>query len=55
VRFNKMSPNDPISSMVMSSVAVGALKDNPLYNTLLVLQRDLKDVECNELDKCVVN
>lgn len=40
-----------MSSMVMISVAVCALKDNPLHNTFVMLQRDLEDADYDELEK----
>lgn len=45
-----MSPKGP-----MSSVAVCALKDNPLYNTYVVLRRVLKEVDFDELEKRVMD
>lgn len=45
-----MPPSDRISTMVMSSVVAWALKDNPLYNTFIVLQGDMKDVDFDKLD-----
>lgn len=54
-RFNKMSPKITLSSMVVSSVALCALKDNPMLITFEVLQRDLKDADFDELEKRVVD
>lgn len=50
-----MSPNDRMSSMVMSSFVVCALKDNPLYNAFLVVSRDLTDVDFDEPEKRVMD
>mmetsp|Transcript_48742 Transcript_48742/g.93250 ORF Transcript_48742/g.93250 Transcript_48742/m.93250 type:complete len:99 (-) Transcript_48742:591-887(-) len=46
-----MSPEDPLGSMVMSSIVVCAIKENPLYNMFMVLQSDLKDVDFDELEQ----
>lgn len=45
-----MSPKGHMSSMVMSSDTVCVLNESPLRNTFVVLQRDIKDVDFNELE-----
>lgn len=50
-----MSHKGHMSVMAMSSVAVCALKNNPLYTTFVVLQRDLKHVNFDELEKRVMD
>lgn len=53
VRFNRMSPNNPVSAIVISSIAMCAIKDN-LYSTSMILQLD-KDVDLNELETRIMN
>lgn len=53
-RFNRMSPKDPMSSLVILLLALCELKDYTLYNALIVLQRDLKDADFDELEKRVM-
>lgn len=54
VRFNRMSPDKLMSTKVTSSIAACTIKDNPVYNIFLMLQRDLKDVDCHELEKRIM-
>lgn len=50
-----MSPNDRMVSMAMSTVALCALEDNPLYSTFIVLQRDLIHADFDELEKWMMD
>lgn len=43
--FNRIPSEDLLGSMVMSSTDVCVIKKVPLCNMLMVLQRDLKDVD----------
>lgn len=50
-----MSARYPTSPIIMSSTAACALRDYPLYNMFVVLQRDLKDVSLDELEKRIMD
>lgn len=50
-----MSLEDPLGYMVMSSIAVCAIKESPLYNMSMVLQRDLEGVDFDELEQRTVD
>lgn len=55
VRFDRMSPHDPLASIVMSFMVVCAIKYNPLYSTIFVLQRDFEDVDFDGLRQRILD
>lgn len=54
VCFKRMSPDDPLSSTVVSSVDVSAIEGRPLYNTFMVLHHDLEGANVDELEQRIM-